>query len=168
MNQKLIIIYSTILILIVFLFTGFPFEFFDINFDRIANIIAIIIVLFTFYKLIKLSKALSGKAIKLTTQIILFLVFALYFLNGIWTVFFITSNYYPMWQDLEINTNSNNEKIISEWRETSGSLYDWRHRKVYFENKTFRISVDYDKKKMNGEWNVYDVRKKTMTKKKLN
>ena len=168
MNQKLILIYCTILILIVALFIGFPFEFFDINSDRIANIIAILVILFSFYKLIKLSKTLNGKVLKLTTRIILFIVFALYFLNGVWTVFFITSNYYPMWQDLEIYTNSSNEKVISEWRETSGSLYDYRYRKVYFENKILRLSIDYDKKKMNGEWNVYDVRKKTIAKKKLN
>jgi hypothetical protein len=168
MNQKISIIYSSLSILIIAFIIGFPFEFFNINADRVANIITILFVLFSFYKLLKLSKTLNGKILKLVTRIILLLVFALYFLNGIWTVFFLTSNYYPMWQDLEIYTNSNNEKVISEWREASGSLYDYRYRKVYFENKTFRFSIDYNKKKMNGEWNVYDVREKRTVKKNLN
>ncbi|MBP4143201.1 hypothetical protein J3S90_15455 [Flavobacterium sp. P4023] len=168
MNQKLTIIFSSIVILIIALYFGLPFEFFNINLDRIANIIAILIVLFVFYKLLKLSKTLSGKVSKLTTRIILFIVFALYLLNGIWTVFFVTSNYYPIWQDLKIYTNSNNEKVVSEWRETSGSLYDYRYRKIYFENKIFRFSINYDKKKMSGNWNVYDVREKTKTKQNLN
>lgn len=69
----------------------------------------------------------------------------------------------PVWQDLSIYTNRNGEKVISEWRETSGSIYDYRYRKIIGDFGQFRISYNYDKKKLKGLWTEYNVGNNTTT-----
>lgn len=68
-----------------------------------------------------------------------------------------------MWQDLFIYTNNKNEKVISQWRETSGSIYDYRDRKIIADYGQFRISFDCNAKKLKGVWTEYDTRNNTKT-----
>jgi len=60
-----------------------------------------------------------------------------------------------MWEDLSIYTNKDGEKVISEWRETSGSIYDYRYRKIIRDFGQFRISLEWNRKKMKGLWTEY-------------
>ncbi len=60
-----------------------------------------------------------------------------------------------MWEDLSIYTNKDGEKVISEWRETSGSIYDYRYRKIIGDFGQFRISLEWNRKKMKGLWTEY-------------
>ena len=68
-----------------------------------------------------------------------------------------------MWQDLFIYTNDKNEKVVSQWRETSGSIYDYRDRKIIADYGQFRISFDCNTKKLKGIWTEYDTRNNKTT-----
>ena len=76
---------------------------------------------------------------------------------------FLTSGDNPVWQDLSIYTNKNGEKVISEWRETSGSIYDYRDRKIIGDFGQFRISFDCDRKMLKGLWTEYNIGDRTTT-----
>ena len=82
----------------------------------------------------------------------------------VFTMILTWSNYHPMWQDLKIYTNKRNEKVISQWRETSGSIYDYRDRKIIAEYSQFRISLNINTKNLAGIWTEYDVEKNSKTK----
>ena len=74
----------------------------------------------------------------------------------------ITSgNYHPMWQDISIYTNKDGDKVISEWRETSGSIYDYRDRKIFADLGQFRISFDCNRRKLKGDWREYNIESRT-------
>lgn len=62
-----------------------------------------------------------------------------------------------MWQDISVYTNINGDRVISQWRETSGSIYDYRKRKIIGDFGKFRISYDYYDKNMHGIWNEFDL-----------
>ncbi|MFV0151499.1 hypothetical protein OBJ95_13020 [Empedobacter falsenii] len=64
-----------------------------------------------------------------------------------------------MWQDLYIYTNDKNEKVISQWRETSGSIYDYRDRKIIADYGQFRISLNCNVKNLEGVWTEYNIGK---------
>jgi ribosomal protein L32E len=69
-----------------------------------------------------------------------------------------------MWQDLDVYTNNKKEKVISQWRRTSGSISDYRDRKIIGEFDQVRISFNYDKKKLKGLWYKHNIEKNTITK----
>ena len=106
--------------------------------------------LFLFIVLFRQIWRLDKKVYKWTTFGLLTLLAIPYLFIGLWTALLTWSNYHPMWQDLFIYTNDKNEKVISQWRETSGSIYDYRDRKIIADYGQFRISFDCDAKKLEG------------------
>ena len=48
--------------------------------------------------------------------------------------------------------------IIYQWRETSGSIYDYRKRRILGDFGKFRISYDYSDRNMHGKWIEYDMK----------
>ena len=154
--KNLIIIYTALILLAAGLFIGSPIEFLDITVDRIMKIVLVLVILFCFYRLFRLSGVIEIKIIKWVTRFLIVILFILYLLNGFWTVY-TTSDYYPKWKDLEVYTNKNGQKVISESRETSPTVYDYRNRKILLENNQFRISTDFPEEKMDGVWTVHDI-----------
>ncbi|MFI2742746.1 hypothetical protein ACG2LH_08405 [Zhouia sp. PK063] len=95
---------------------------------------------------------------------ILTILFTPYLIIGFYTALLSWSNDHQMWKDSKIYTNSKNEKVISQWRETSGSIYDYRDRKIIAEFGQFRISYNHDIKNLKGIWTEYDIKKNKTTK----
>ena len=163
MNKKLILIFIGLTFLTTALFVGTPFEFLNVTADTIATFTIMFLFLLLFIVLFRHIRRLDNKIFKWTTFGLLTIIAIPYFLIGIWTTLLSWSSYHPMWQDLFIYTNDKNEKVISEWRETSGSIYDYRDRKIIADYGQFRISLDCDAKKLKGVWNKYDTRNNKTT-----
>lgn len=145
------------------LFVGTPFEFLNVTADKIANSIIIILFLLLFILMFRQIFRLDNKIFKWTTFGLLTVIAIPYFFIGVWSMLLTWSNYYPMWQDLFIYTNEKNEKVISQWRETSGSIYDYRDRNIIADYGQLRISLDCNAKKLKGIWTEYDTRNNKTT-----
>ncbi len=158
MNKKLILIFIELTFLTIAFFVGTPFEFLNVTDDTIATTITIVLFLLLFFILLKQIRQLKNKVFKRTAFGLFTIIAIPYFYIGIWTTIITWSNYHPMWQDLYIYTNERNEKVISQWRETSGSIYDYRDRKVIKEYSQFRISLDCNAKMLKGIWTENDTR----------
>lgn len=163
MNRKLILLFIGLTFLTTALFVGTPFEFLNVTADTIATSVMIVLFLLLFIVLFRQIWRLDNKVFKWTTFGLLTIIAIPYFFIGIWSILLTWSNYHPMWQDLFIYTNDKNEKIISQWRETSGSIYDYRDRKIIADYGQFRISFDCDAKKLEGVWIEYDTRNNKKT-----
>ncbi|MCY1481087.1 hypothetical protein D3C87_68020 [compost metagenome] len=161
MNKKLALVFLGLFFLTTAFFFGTPFEFLNVTTDTIATSITIVLLLLLFIILFRQIRRLDNKIFKWTTFGLLTIIAIPYFFVGIWTMLLTWSNYHPMWQDLFIYKNDKNEKVISQWRETSGSIYDYRDRKIIADYGQFRISLECNAKKLNGVWAQYDIRKKT-------
>ena|SRR5690554_3511168 len=161
MNKKLILISLGLTFLATALFVGTPFEFLNVTADTIATFIIIILFSLLFIVLFIKICRLDNNKFKLITFALLTVIAIPYFFIGIWTILLTWSNYHPMWQDLIIYTNEKNDKVISQWRETSGSIYDYRDRKIIADYGEFRISLDYNANNLKGIWTEYNVIKNT-------
>lgn len=163
MNKKLILIFIGLTFLTTALFIGTPFEFLNITADTIATSILMVLFFLLFIILFRQIRLLENKIFKRITFGLLTIIAIPYFFIGIWTALLTCSNYHPMWQDQLIYKNNKNEKVISQWRETSGSIYDYRDRKIIADYGQFRISFDTNAKKLKGVWTEYNTRNKTKT-----
>ena len=163
MNKKLILIFLGLTFLTTVFLAGSPFEFLDVTADTIATSIMMVLFLFLFIVLFRQILRLDKKVYKRTAFGLLTLLAIPYLFIGLWTALLTWSNYHPMWQDLFIYTNDKNEKVISQWRETSGSIYDYRDRKIIADYGQFRISFDCNAKKLKGIWTEYDTRNNKTT-----
>jgi hypothetical protein len=63
-----------------------------------------------------------------------------------------------MWKDMIVYTNDKNEKVIGQFRETCGSIYDYQDRKMIADFGQFRISFDCNAKKLKGIWTEYNIK----------
>ena len=163
MNKKLILIFLGLTFLVTALFVGSPFEFLNVTDDTIATSLIFVLFLLLFIALFRQMWRLDNKVFKWMTSGFLTIIASPYFFIGIWTMLLTWSNYHPMWQDLFIYTNDKNEKVISQWRETSGSIYDYRDRKIIADYGQFRISLDCNVKNLKGVWTEYDIEKNITT-----
>lgn len=163
MTKKLILIFTGLTFLTTIFFVGTPFEFLNETADTIATSIIIVLFLLLFILLFRQIWRLDNKVFKWTTFGLLTIIAIPYFFVGVLTMLLTWSSYHPMWQDLFIYTNDKNEKVISQWRETSGSIYDYRDRRIIADYGQFRISSDCNAKKLKGIWTKYDTRNNTTT-----
>ena len=163
MNKKLILIFLELTFLTTTLFVGAPFEFLNVTVDTIATFAIMLLILLLFIVLFRQVRRLDNKVFKWTTLGLLILLAIPYIFVGLWTTLLIASNYHPMWQDTTIYTNDKGETVISEWRETSGSIYDYRDRKIIADYGQFRISFDCNLKKLKGFWTEHNIEKNTTT-----
>lgn len=163
MNRNLILIFSGLTFLVIALFVGTPFEFLNVTADTIATSVMIVLFLLLFIALYKQIWLIDNKVLKRTTFGLLTLLVIPYIYIGLWTALLTWSNYHPMWQDLIIYTNDKNEKVISQWRETSGSIHDYRDRKIIADYEQFRISFYCNVKNLKGFWTEYNIGQNTTT-----
>lgn len=163
MTKKIIFILIGLAFLSSALFIGTPFEFLNTTVDTVATFSIMTLILFVFIIVFRQIRLLDIKALKWTALGFLIILAIPYLLVGIWTTLLTASDYHPMWQDVSIYTNHKKEKIISQWRETSGSIYDYRDRKVVADFGQFRISFDCNLKNLKGVWTEYDIQKNKTT-----
>jgi len=163
MNKKLILIFIGLTFLTTALFVGTPFEFLNVTADTIATFIINLLFLLLFILLFRQIRRLDNKAFKWTTLGLLIVLAIPYLFIGLWTTLLVASNYHPMWQNVKVYTNDKDQKVISQWRETSGSIYDYRDRKILADFGEFRISFDCNAKNLKGIWTEYDIKKNTTT-----
>jgi hypothetical protein len=161
MNRKLILIFIGLTFLTTALFVGTPFEFLNVTSDTIATFIIILLFLLLFILLFRQIIRLDNKAFKWTTLGLLIVLAIPYLFIGLWTTLLVASNYDTMWQNVKVYTNDKDQKVISQWRETSGSIYDYRDRKILADFGEFRISFDCNAKNLKGIWTEYDIKKNT-------
>lgn len=129
-NRNILTVIGFIL-LTTALLLGSPFEFLNTTAETIATYFIALLVLLLFTFLYKQIKEIDNKVYKRLNLVLLIILGIPYFLLGIWIVFFYSFGSHPVYQDLKVYTNEGGEKIISEWRRTSGSIYDYRSRKIY-------------------------------------
>jgi hypothetical protein len=124
---------------------------------RIITLIISAIVILIFYTSIRILYKEKNMFIRLIGLITLGLLGLAYFWIGVWSVpQAALSDKYPMWVDIEIYENKNNDKIIGQFMEISGSLHDYRNRKIIHEfNNGIRLSYTYPDNKINGIWKVH-------------
>lgn len=163
MNRKLILLFISLTFLSLALFVGNPFEFLDATLDTIATFTIIILMVMLFIALFKQAEKLDNKMIKYTVLGLLSIITIPYLWIGVWTTLITWSSFHTMWQDLTVYTNKKNEKVISQWRETSGSIYDYRDRKIILEFELFRISFDCNAKDLKGIWTERNIGKNSTT-----
>jgi ABC-type transport system involved in multi-copper enzyme maturation permease subunit len=163
MDKKLILVFIGLTFLTAALFVGTPFEFLNVTADTIATFSIMALFLFLFILLFSQIRRLENKVFKWTTMGLLIILAIPYIFVGLWTTLLTASNYHPMWQNLTIYTNDKGEKVISQWRETSGSIYDYRDRKIIADYGQFRISFDCNVKNLKGVWSEHNIEKNTTT-----
>jgi hypothetical protein len=159
MNRQLKTIIIILIILVLGLIFGFPFEFLNTTLDRIVTIIIEIVIILLFIKLFLLTNYIDRKVTKWLTIALICIVTIPYLFSGIMTTLLVTSRNYPMWQDVAVYTKPNGEKIISQWRETSGSIYDFRCRKILADFGQIRISFYVESRDIKGIWTKHLVEK---------
>ena len=155
MKKNLIIIFLGLSFLTTSLIVGTPFEFLNPTIDRLVTIFLLLLITALFVYLFVLALRLERKIIKRIAIGLICTLAIPYSLTALWTTMLTRGDYHPMWEDLSIYTNKDGEKVISEWRETSGSIYDYRYRKIIGDFGQFRISLEWNRKKMKGLWTEY-------------
>jgi hypothetical protein len=159
--KNVIYIIIGIIFLIVAFVIGSPLEFLNPIADTIFTFTLIILFIALFILLYIRLKQVEKKNTKWILGGLLTLVAIPYLLTCLWTLMITGGNYHPMWQDISIYTNKDGNKVISEWRETSGSIYDYRDRKIFSDFGQFRISVDCNRRKLKGDWREYNIESRT-------
>lgn len=157
--RNIILILIGLVFLIVWLIVGFPLEISNLKTDRIFMILASVIVITTIFLIYRLTKRSKNKTIKITLLISLVIVSVIYTWIGLWT-YMMSYDKGPIWEDRQIYTNQKGTKVISQFRETSGSIYDYRERLILhdFSNNN-RISIEWTKSRMHGIWKIKDIKK---------
>ena len=163
MKKNLSIISLGLLFLTIALIVGTPFEFLNSTIDAFVTFLLMLLILLFFIFLFKLAHRIEKKQIKRIVVGLICILVIPYLLIGIWTIMMTGGNYYPMWQDISIYTNNDGKKVISQWRETSGSIYDFRDRRIIGDFGQFRISFDCDRRKLKGLWTEYNTGRHTTT-----
>ena len=144
MNRQIITLLVITFILILFLFTGVPIEFRDRFAERVARILISITVILTFFIIFYVSKKMNSKELRVISTVFTTIIALPYSLICIYNFSTAISGNYSRWKDLSILEEKNGNKIAHQLRETSGSIYDYRHRKIFYENESIRISVNCD------------------------
>jgi len=158
MVKKLTTILSVIILLVLGLIYGSPIEFMKQPEHRIASLTVGIIIGLFFFIVITQSFKLSSKFIKLVCLIIIAMIAIPYLWIGIWTAPTLLSKNYPTWQDIVIYKNKNEELIVKQFQEVSGSIHAYQYRKVIRDfHNGIRLSYIYNNKRMNGIWKVHNL-----------
>ena len=162
MNKNIILIFSELAFLVAVFFIGTPFEFLNVTVCVIAFYFALLFILCLFILLFRQIKRIESKFFKRLSLCLLTIMSIFYFMIGVWDFIIFSSSHPPMWEDVIVYTNDKNEKVIRQFRKTSGSIYDYRDRKIIADFGQFRISFDCNANNLKGIWTEYDI---TMNKK---
>jgi len=153
-----LLILSGFLFLILWMIVGYPLEISNVTYDRLLIVsfaVGIAGIIFMTHKLVI---RLKYKILKFLLLILLITIALFYSFTGLLEIF-ISYDDGPVWEDALIYTNKNGQKVISEFRETSGSIYDYRKRLILFEfADNNRISINWSVKRMHGTWYVTEIK----------
>lgn len=166
MGRKLVIILTGIILLVVFIYSGIPFEIENGNTDAIFRTISFIFIfIFTFF-LFRTVRKMKNNVIRIPLFTILGMFTLLFIIGCLWNDI-LRDNPRGNWYNINIYTNSVGTKIYGQMRETSGSIYDYRYRiKIYEFDENNCISINTKPNYYNGPWTVLNL--KTNTTQKLN
>lgn len=144
--------------LIFWLIIGYPFEIRNLTIDRFLMVLVSGLIIGLVFLIYRLIKRLKSKIIKISFLTSLICISLIYSWIGLWTIMISYDNG-PIWEDVRIYKNKNKYKVISQFRETSGSIYDFRERLILYEfSNNNRISIEWTKKRMHGIWNAKDLK----------
>ena len=92
------------------------------------------------------------RKVKIFATVIISIVFVPYLFICIYnfSCAFSENDRRSRWKDISIYEDNNGNRIAYQLRETSGSIYDYRYRKIYYENKSLRISTNCGFGKVTG------------------
>ena len=154
MKTKIITILIGLTILVLGLNYGFPVEITFQPGHRIGVLILATIIGLTFYFLFQQSFKLKNPKLKITGLGLTGLISLPYLWIGLWTVpQALYSDKYPMLEDIAEYSNQNNERIVGQFIEISGSLHHNQNRKIIYDFENgIRISYLYPDEKIEGTW----------------
>lgn len=156
LNIRILFAFVGLILLIIGILFGYPLEINDLRLDRIFLLLFSIIIILTFFFLFYSIHRFNNKWTQRIFKILLIIIGGIYSLNGLW-ILLISYKDGPKWEDRLIYSN-NNTKIVYQFRETSGSIYDYRNRLIIYEKpKRYRISIDWSEKFMDGKWMIKDL-----------
>jgi hypothetical protein len=159
MKNPLLISILLSTVLMVMLLTGPILDFRTISGDTFATYTIGVLILMTIIAAFNFTRQVNHKTLKVVLTLSTSILTLLYFLVGVWTMLIITPTFHPMWEDKVVWTNSHGDKVIHQFRETSGSIHDYRDIKVLADYNSVRLFIQTDKKKLKGEWFVFDIEK---------
>jgi len=156
--RNILLILIGFVFLILWLIVGYPFEINNLTIDRFLMVLVSGLLIGFIFVIYRLIKRLKNKIFKIVFLISLICISLIYSWIGLWTIMISYDNG-PIWEDVTIYKNKNNCKVISQFRETSGSIYDYRERLIFYEfSNNNRISIEWTKKRMHGIWNAKDLK----------
>ena len=156
--RNIILIVLGLLFLTLWLIIGYPLEINNLGADRVVTILFSILIAVLIFLTFRLVNRLKRKVAKIAFLTFLISISTIYALNGLWT-YLISYEKGPVWEDRQIYTNQKGQKVISQFRETSGSIYDYRERLILRElSDKNRVSIEWTKKLMHGIWEVKDIK----------
>lgn len=147
-------------LLIFALIFGEPLEINNNTADNIMMIGESVFLISLFLMMYRYAFKISGRFQKPLVLTILIIFSLIYGWAGLWTALLHRDGNGPKWVDTYIYRNNNGLKIVSQFRETSGSINDFRKRLVVYEFRNHnRISVNWYTDWMHGLWEVHDLKK---------
>lgn len=159
MTKPLLKILTGVIVLIILIYTGVPFEIEDALLDSIFKVLSFGLVFFLLYLLFKQVWKLGNEGLRIGGYVLLGLFSLVFVLGALWNDIWITEkNERNTFYTLEVWTNNSGIKILRQLRETSGSIYDYRDRLVIYEfDENNRISINTNTDNYNGPWTVLKV-----------
>lgn len=159
MTKPLLKILTGVIVLIIWVYIGVPFEFEDALLDSIFKVLSFGLVFFLLYLLFKQVWKLGNEGLRIGGYILLGLFSLLFVLGALWNDIWITEkNERNTFYTLEVWTNKSGIKVLRQLRETSGSIYDYRDRLVIYEfDANNRISINTNVDNYAGPWTVLKV-----------
>jgi hypothetical protein len=157
--RNIILILLGFIFLVLWLIVGYPFEISNLKADRLLTLLISFLIAGLIFMIYRLVTRIKSKIIKIVFLILLIGISLIYSLNGLATCF-VSYDKGPVWENRQIYTNQKGQKVISQFRETSGSIYDYRERLIFYEfSNGNKVSVDWTKDRMHGIWKVKDIKK---------
>jgi hypothetical protein len=156
--RKSILIIIGLLFLTIWLIVGYPLELSNLKIDRIVTILISLLIAGLIFLIFRIINRLKSRIYKISFFVLLTCISLIYFWIGLWT-FLISYNTGPVWQNTHIFTNQKSRQVIEQFRETSGSIYDYRERLIFYDfGKGNKISIEWTKSRMHGVWKVKDIK----------
>lgn len=124
------------LILIAFLFLINYFSpIIEFKSNSLEYVVRIMLLGFYIYLFIIIFQPIKSSYLKLAVHLITLLFSILYLLES--NVLLKDQN--SRYEDVKIISQTKNKKVVEQFRETSGSIHDYRTRVIYFENELFSL-----------------------------
>lgn len=153
--KKIIILVLGIAFLTVWVFVDLSVENQTLINGTFLTLVFISLFTLLFFALIQTVRKFQSKLVQIVFSIPLFALSIIYCLLGYIALFEIGM---PNWEDTHIYTNNDGTKVIYQFREISGSIYDFRERLVLYEfTEDIRLSKSWSKDSMTGTWEVYNL-----------